>query len=523
MDKNKYGQYFTPQDVAEYMVDLSNKVKEKECLVLEPCCGEGVFLDIFKSFPNCKVDAYEIDNTLAHNHNVIYKSFVSADITKKYDLIIGNPPYIRWKNLEDELKEELKNSILWDKYFNSLCDYLYIFILKSIESLGDGGELIFICPEYWFNTTHSKSLRNYMLQNGYFEHITHFNETPIFEKVTVSTIIFKYVKSKISDKKDIELLKYHASKKLTKSTLEDLQSKKENVNIEFLRIPQFKENERWILAEREIQEELKNFEEKCLVNTQKQTSIFTSQNYYTIGEICDIGNGMVSGLDKAFQLNGSILNDLEKTKTIEVIKAKNLNQYTYEEVTKYIYLNDTKVESEEVLKNNYPNFYNHLIDYEEDLKKRYAYNRDINFWEWVFLRNFNLFSNSDEKIFVPCKERISNKDYFRFSLVKGLIYPTQDVTALVRKKNTKESAEYILGFLNNKRVFDWLKFNGIVKGSIVEFSEKPISSIPFRLINWNDSTEVKLHDEITDLVKKYIKKPTKSSKIEIEGLFDRLF
>jgi len=138
------------------------------------------------------------------------------------------------------------------------------------------------------------------------------------------------------------------------------------------------------------------------------------------------------------------------------------------------------------------------------LEKRYQYNRKINFWEWVFLRNFNLFSKDEKRIFVPCKERISNKKHFRFSLVDKKIYPTQDVTAIFKKTKTRESLEYIVAYLNNSSIFDWLKCNGIVKGNIVEFSEKPISSIPFRPINWAKSEEVELHNQITALTIQYI-------------------
>ena len=46
-----------------------------------------------------------------------------------------------------------------------------------------------------------------MCQNGYFTEIYHFKETPLFEKVTASFIIFKFVKSK--EKKDtIKLFQY---------------------------------------------------------------------------------------------------------------------------------------------------------------------------------------------------------------------------------------------------------------------------------------------------------------------------
>ncbi|MDR3226716.1 MAG: N-6 DNA methylase [Prevotellaceae bacterium] len=504
--KNKFGQYFTPEMVADFMIGLADIVPDSK--ILEPSCGQGVFLDLLQQKGFNDVTAYEIDNDLARDFsNVRYESFVTANIKEKYDLIIGNPPYIRWKNLEENLKQELTNNPLWNKYCNSLCDYLYIFILKSIELLNDNGQLIFICPEYWMNTTHSVSLRNYMVVNGFFEEIYHFNETPIFDKVTVSTVIFKYIKGKKKADK-IKVAKYYVNQKLTLDILNKLKAKQSFPDVDFIDIPQFKQNERWILQTAEIQKELQIFENNCrkAQQTNNLLAMFdeeeTKQEFHTIGEFCDIGNGLVSGLDKAFQVNGDPLNEFEKQAIIKVIKAKDLNPYYPNKYTPYIYIPEG-LPTEEV-QEKYPHFYKHFLLFKQDLENRYQYNRKINFWEWVFLRNFNLFSKDEKRIFVPCKERISNKNYFRFSLVDKKVYPTQDVTAIFRKPKTKESLEYIVAYLNNQFIFDWLKCNGIVKGNIVEFSEKPISSIPFRPINWDNSNEVELHNTITNLTTQYI-------------------
>ena len=139
-----------------------------------------------------------------------------------------------------------------------------------------------------------------------------------------------------------------------------------------------------------------------------------------------------------------------------------------------------------------------------------------------FLRNFNLFNSEKARIFVPCKERISTKDYFRFTYVEAGIFPTQDVTAIFRKESTKESLYYILSYLNNHRIFAWLKNKGIIKGNIVEFSEKPISSIPFREINWSNEKEVQYHNEITTLTKTYILEKEDLILDKINEIFDKL-
>ena len=118
----------------------------------------------------------------------------------------------------------------------------------------------------------------------------------------------------------------------------------------------------------------------------------------------------MSGLDKAFQIyNIDNLNKNEKKHILKVVKAKDLKPYSYKNITNYIYLYNIK--NEEELKTNFPNFYNHFKDFREKLNKRYSYNRDIPYWEWVFLRNFKLFSKNEKRIFVPSKERISNKNY----------------------------------------------------------------------------------------------------------------
>ena len=511
VEKNKYGQYFTISLIADFMVTLISHSKDSR--VLEPSCGKGVFLDqlVDKGFTN--ISAYEIDKTLGAKYDFIkFLSFLSVPTNEKFDVVIGNPPYIRWKNIEPELKSELEGNELWNRYFNSLCDYLFIFILKSIEHLKEGGELIFICTEYWLNTTHSVTLRNYMCQNGYFTEIYHFKETPLFEKVTASFIIFKFVKSK--EKKDnIKLYRYNKDK--------GLPSKEELVDrscFDLLTIPHFQENKRWILATEETQNRLIKFESSCI----KPSTILFETELYRIGDYCDIGNGMVSGLDAAFQIKETKgLNADEEAALIPVMKAKDLCPYKNKSITKYIFIQEDI--SEEEFEAKYPYFVNHFKPHLEKLSSRYSYNKVIPYWEFVFPRNQKLFERNEDRIFIPCKERISNKDYFRFCFAPKGVYPTQDVTAIFKKAGTRESIEYILAYLNNERVFEWLGLNGIVKGAIVEFSEAPIASIPYRPINWDNEEEVKLHNQITAEVKNYLESSAENNIKNINNLFNTLF
>lgn len=509
--KNKYGQYFTVEDIAEFMVSLIKS--DKEAKVLEPSCGKGVFIRMLQKHGYDHIRAYEIDKSLNNPYDLVeYASFVSSPLSEKFNVVIGNPPYIRWKNLEQELKNELAKSELWNKYFNSLCDYLFIFILKSIEQLKDGGELIFICPEYWMNTTHSSSLRNYMVKNGHFSDIYQFKESPLFEGVTSSFVIFRYVKTAERSK---DILLHHYLKR-GKPSYAELAS---GEHFATESIPAFKVGERWLLTTQEKQDMMNSFERGCM----RHEGILGKENeLHRIGDYCDIGNGMVSGLDKAFKVSDiNVLNEKEKKALIKVNKAKDLSQYFSVSTSYYFFIEDDM--SEDEFKTNYPNFYAQLQPYKELLGKRYSYGRDLPIWQFAFPRNERLFKRQTPHIFVPCKERISVRHYFRFAYADTSYYPLQDVTGIFQKNGCKEDVMYLLAYLNNERVFEWLKYNGIIKGEIVEFSEAPIASIPYRLIKWNKPKEVLLHDTIVEETKNYLNSKDIKCKERIDNCFNILF
>lgn len=508
--KNKYGQYFTIEPVADFMVSLIGH--DKSAKILEPSCGKGVFLKVLHKYGFNNVSAYEIDRSFDLPYSYVqYQSFISSPLNDRFDVVIGNPPYIRWKNLEPELKKELGESRLWKQYFNSLCDYLFIFILKSIEQLRDNGELIFICPEYWMNTTHSRSLRDYMVSHGSISEIYHFKETTLFDGVTSSYVIFRYVKSVHIP----EVKLFRSTRKQQPSISELRQASYFNV----LEIPQFRLGERWILASKEDRTAISLIEQKC---NKKTTDLFSSTGIYRLGDFCDIGNGMVSGLDKAFRIKDTmILNDEEKSHLIRVYKAKDLQQYYNVSESYYFFLKEDITES--LFKSKYPTIYAQLEPYRNDLSQRYSYGKDLKIWEFAFPRNETLFRKPEPRIFVPCKERISHKKYFRFAVADENTFPLQDVTAILKKTDCLENIYYILAYLNSRIVFKWLIYNGIIKGDIVEFSEAPLASIPYRPIDWDNRVEVDIHDDIVDSVKRYI--ATKDHEIlgKIEQNINALF
>ena len=496
VSKNKrYGQFFTPKEIVDFMINLITK--DHKCAILEPCAGKGVFLESLSKIGYDAIRAYEIDKSLQNSSNVkiCYSDFLETTLDEKYDVIIGNPPYVRWKNIPENLKETLKTNLLWSNNRIGLNDLLYFFIIHSINKLKPNGELIFITPLFWTSTLHSKVVRRAIVENGMIELMINFNEAKVFDKVSSNILIFKFVKKKSNQ--PMKVINLQTKKAVTTKTICDLKNSldkldyQKEINIGDINgylHEQFFSEDPW----------------KPLPPNSEFEILKTENNSNSkLGNIAEIGNGMVSGLDEAFKVEDkSLFSENERKKLISVVKAKNLTKYFNSGYTDYIYVND--IENEEQLK-SFPKIFDKLFYYKRQLEGRYAYNKNIPWWHWVFLRNKKLIETT-LKVIVPCKERFDNRNYVRFALVVGNFYATQDVTALVKKPEVKEDIKYILALLNSKVIFEWLKYRGLRRGGVLEFSEKPLSEIPIKRIDWSNEEEVHTYEKIINLVDIVIQK-----------------
>ncbi|MFX0086430.1 MAG: Eco57I restriction-modification methylase domain-containing protein [Candidatus Hodarchaeota archaeon] len=587
------GQYFTPRIIADFMISLISFTDSIE--ILEPSAGEGIFLQSLAKSKNFQITGIEIDEELHNksNHEILYQDFFDFP-AKKFDVVIGNPPYIRWKHQSKDRRKELLERSFWGKRMNGLTDMLQPFIFKSIDHLKPNGELIFITPKFWLQTLHSAPLRDFMINKGHLELIIDFHEKKIFRKSSLNLIIFKFIKHKKN--KFTKFVKFMDKTKIQKEDLTKVQealSKLDEINREqiinynifqafWAKAPIKPEN--WYFIPLSEEKKIEILESSCKyspiitfeVNGKKQLlplnrllskedligrkmnkndylkAQFNSRKYYIenrtqnltkfiksemkptklierpirLRDIAEIGNGMVSGLDKAFKIDkAEAFNPKEEKCIIDVIKSSSLNQYYSEGTTKYIFIEEGSIETEKNLKEEFPKIYEKLTPFIDKLKKRWTPHQ-LNWWEWAFPRNKKLLERNKQKIFVPCKDRFDQRRYVRFAYEEGPFYAAQDITVIIKDLWVKEAYEYLVAYLNSKIIFDYLINKGLVRGGVLEFSEKPLSEIPIRLINWEREKEVSIHNQIVDLVYK-IKtyksdEMTKKLKIKIEKLFEEL-
>ena len=180
INKELYGQFFTPEAIAKEMVDLI----ENNGSILEPSCGAGVFLELLPS-----AIGIEIDATIAHKRAKIMNFFDLKD-NIKYDTIIGNPPYIKYQNIDSNTKSKLPQK------FDSRTNLYIFFIDKCIDLLNPGGELIFITPRDFIKATYALNLNDRLFKEGGFTFWKEFGDTQIFPDASPNVVIFRWVKNK---------------------------------------------------------------------------------------------------------------------------------------------------------------------------------------------------------------------------------------------------------------------------------------------------------------------------------------
>jgi adenine-specific DNA-methyltransferase len=154
--RREYCSFYTESDpILTYMVKRLGIVKGD--LILEPCAGDGVFIEKIlelKKRTEYKIEALDLNPHAVANlkdkfSNVeIRQTDTLLDLTLDWHAnsggyftkIIGNPPYGAWQDYE-------KRDVLKKRYSGYVRETYALFIRRCIDLLRDGGRLTFIVPD----------------------------------------------------------------------------------------------------------------------------------------------------------------------------------------------------------------------------------------------------------------------------------------------------------------------------------------------------------------------------------------
>ena len=211
--KKLRGGYYTPQKLSDYITKLTLKDKMK---ILEPSCGDGSFLRSIKKILNNKkyniekIDAIEYIKEESdkskklvediENANVINDDFYNFYVNCKdrYNLIIGNPPYIRYQYLTAFQREKQAQVLIKNKMkSNKLINSWVFFLVACIELLEKNGKIAFVIPAEIMQVAYAEDLRKYLSKHLSKINIISFNEL-LFEDAEQEVVVL------IGTKKDKE-------------------------------------------------------------------------------------------------------------------------------------------------------------------------------------------------------------------------------------------------------------------------------------------------------------------------------
>lgn len=219
-EKKSKGIVYTPAFIRNY---ISSKVINSKLIpyTIDPSCGCGAFLisvakeirkrhnisysNLFNNYLHgCDIDNHSIEkckvllSLLAlQDNNEIIESFPNLKVCNsldyfssyrnkhKYDVVIGNPPYVRAKNIDESIKKSLSN---W-KVVSGNVDLYIPFYQLGIDLLKENGILGYISPNTFLQSVNGRGLRNYIRNIKASISIINFKETQNFDGVTHYTCI----------------------------------------------------------------------------------------------------------------------------------------------------------------------------------------------------------------------------------------------------------------------------------------------------------------------------------------------
>jgi type I restriction-modification system DNA methylase subunit len=181
-EKKNNGIFFTPPSTIIKNINILEPYLSNINTVLEPSCGSCEYLLYLHNYKNRNKKHNKVSELVGVEYNnTIYESikeyentieglrlynmdYLSYEAPKKFDLIIGNPPYF-------VLKKNMVNKEYYD-YFDGRPNIFILFIIKSLSLLAPDGILSFILPKSFLNCLYYDKTRKYIYENYKILHIS---------------------------------------------------------------------------------------------------------------------------------------------------------------------------------------------------------------------------------------------------------------------------------------------------------------------------------------------------------------
>ena len=382
-----------------------------------------------------------------------------------FDVIIGNPPYVR-QELFKEIKPYLERTY---KVYSGVSDIYVYFFERALSLLKEGGYFSFIVSNKFLRAEYGKKLTEYLQKNFTLLELIDFGDLQIFEGATTYPCIITIQKKKPLETQQVPFLKV--------TTLESIG----NLSI--------------ALKEKASFIEVKNNSETWQLKTNAEKTIFEKLMNKSIPLGIFINHQIYSGIKTGY--NEAFLIDKETRKQIcnkdpksdeiikPVLRGRDIKTYEITSENNYIILAKDGLD----IPKEYPAIYEHLERFRPELEKR---------WDkgafWYNLRPCAYYSQFDKpKIILP---DISN--HVNFTQDNEGYYLTNTAYMISFQR------PYLLAILNSRVTEYFYKtISPTIRGGFLRFIDQYLRQIPIPTITEIQKSKLDINAEkIIELKKK---------------------
>jgi hypothetical protein len=392
-----------------------------------------------------------------------------------FDVIIGNPPYVRQEGLSDF-------KIYFEKHyrtFRSTADLYVNFIEQGHRLLRDGGLFGMIVSNKWLRAAYGEPLRRFLAEEVFLHTIMDFAGLPVFSGATVRTIIL------ISAK---ETPKGAPIRYLAPVSLDEF-----GMIRSADRLLDVFEEKAVVLPAASLSPEgwsLSGAEKSRLMEKMRFRSV-ALKDYLPEGRTY---RGLITGLNEAFVVDQATRDRLvmEDPRSAEILRpvlaGREVRRYSVDYKQKYLIWTYIGVAIRD-----YPAIFSHLKKFQDRLEKRW--DKGTVWWE---LRACDYYARfSEPKIIYPdiatsCRFTLDRDGYFGTNTTYFI--PGDDL--------------YLLGVLNSQLANRYFSHvcAGLEGGGTVylRFFGQYLNDFPIRTIDFTDPVDAARHDHMVSLVERML-------------------
>lgn len=399
----------------------------------------------------------------------------------KFDIIIGNPPYIK-----EYTNRSAFDGIRDSPYYMGKMDIWYFFACFCIDMLKDnGGIQCFIAQNNWITSSGSAKLRNKIVQETEILSFIDFGNYKVFQSAGIQTMIYVVKKTTprekyttnyarlLVDNIDKPFLDY-----FLQSDVNTIHENFEKVNFEFVPesyidgyITFANDTNENILKKIQAVQHIKLDEKEIATGIQPNPDVVNTRNIKRFTEKEVIENKIKAG-DGVFVITKGKFDKLsaEERKYIKPVFEPN-------EVQRYKFIDDYESEILYITKANYqndaPNLLKHLSVYSKIMEERREnQNGRLTYFHLQWPRDENFFKEGEKILSVRKCDRPT------FIYTKNISYVMLSFNVI---RTERINLKYLTALLNSKLVAFWLKNKGKMQGNNYQIDKEPLLEIPIAL------------------------------------------